>query len=150
MTTQTNFLGKIKTTNDLEGSDLFRLWSQRFGGDVGLSLTILTEYMKSQIQTATLTAQYAAPSATGFTVVITDPNKWLILTPEAIYANGTIQLPVATQDDEVVVNTTQGITVLNVTAPGTTTVIGAPVSAVANDFFRLKYDSVLDRWYRIG
>lgn len=101
---------------------------------------------------------YSSPSATGFTASVTDntSNQWLILTPVATYANGTIVLPTigasdATdhQNQEILVNCTQIVTTLAITAPGAT-VVGAPTTLAANGFFRLKFEPIMKRWYRVG
>lgn len=147
--TETNKLLKL-STSDLAGSDLFRLWSQKYGGEAALSLTNLNAYIASLATTALLTAQYEAPTATGFSVTVDSGNTWLVLTPAAGYAAGTIVLPTGVQGQEVLVNCTQAVTTLTIT-PGTgDTVVGAPATLAANDYFRLKYDDTLSRWYRVS
>lgn len=101
------------------------------------------------------TSQYAAPSATGFTVAITDSNVdiHLMLTPLAGYAGGTITLPKNTNcrdKQEVTVTTTQAVTTLTIGSNGATSVIGAPTTLSAGSFFKLKYDSTVNTWYRVG
>ena len=80
-------------------------------------------------------------------------NVWLLLTPVAGYAAGTVVLPaLATLADgqEVIVSTTQAITTLTVSLNGATAANGAPTTMAANAYFRLKYDATLSSWYRIG
>ncbi len=101
-----------------------------------------------------LISYYSAPSATGFTATIpdTDDNYWLILTPLAGYAAGTIELPSSTvaQDQQTInVNCTQAVTTLTIDGNGAT-VTGAPTTLAANDFFTLRFDAVTTTWYRIG
>lgn len=106
--------------------------------------------------TASMATQYAAPAATGFTVTIAPPNAgqsvYLLLTPVAGYAAGTIALPAATSavdGQEVLCSTTQAVTALTVSSSGAS-VIGAPTTLAANAFFRLRFDAVVDNWYRVG
>lgn len=99
--------------------------------------------------------QYAAPSATAFTVAITDSDEdvHLILTPTAAFNQGTIILPSATavRDKQIViVNCTQLINALSIDANGAVAVTGAPTSMGADDYFTLKYDAAVSTWYRIG
>ena len=101
--------------------------------------------------------QYAAPSASGFSVTIAPTtagdNVHLILTPTAGYAAGTIVLPpVANVIDkqEVLVNCTQQVTALTINGNGAVAVTGEPTSLGADDFFRLKYDATVQTWYRVG
>jgi hypothetical protein len=104
---------------------------------------------------ASLTTQYASPSATGFNVQITDGSAsiHLILTPLAGYAAGTITLPAVgnvVDKQEVLVNCTQAVTTLTVAGNGAVAVTGEPSTLAANDFFRLKYDATMQTWYRVG
>jgi len=50
---------------------------------------------------------------------------------------------------ELLVNTTQAVTTLTVSANGAT-VVGAPTTLAAGGFFCLRFDGVLDTWYRVG
>ena len=151
--TQANHLGNL-SLSDLNPSDLFRLYSQTYGGDAALSLAILAEYITAQTATSPsgidLITQYSAPSATGFDVSVHLANTWLVLTPAAGYATGTITLPVAEGGGEVLVNSTQAVATLTVAAQAGDSVVGAPTTLAANEFFRLRYDEVLNRWYRVG
>lgn len=118
----------------------------------------LLAYMQANIafpDAGSFTTQYAAPSSTGFSVSI-DPdadNVHLILTPTAGFATGTIVLPPvpgAADKQEVLVNCTQQVTTLTISANGATAVTGEPTSLGADDFFRLKFDLPTSTWYRIG
>jgi hypothetical protein len=99
--------------------------------------------------------QYSSPTATGFSVTILDSSGtsvWLILTPLAGYAAGTLILPAVANcvdRQEILFNTTQAVTTLTINANGAT-VIGAPTTLAANAFFRLRFDDVLNVWYRVG
>ena len=100
--------------------------------------------------------QYAAPNATGFSVAIAPPTNgasmWLLMTPLAGYAAGTITLPAlasCANGQELLVNSTQAVTTLTVAGNGAT-VNGAPTTLAANAFFRLRFDTVLASWYRVG
>lgn len=100
--------------------------------------------------------QYAAPSATGFTVtiapVVAGGSVRLVLTPTGTLAAGTITLPgatgtyIAASEQEVEVVCTQVITTLTVSATGLT-VTGAPTTLAANQVFKMRYDAVLLTWF---
>ena len=120
------------------------------------SLSTLLTYIQSSLtaERPAYTTQYSAPSATGFSVQITDgaASIHLILTPVAGYAAGTIVLPLvgnAIDKQEILVNCTQAVTTLTITGNGAT-VTGEPSTLAANDFFLLKYDAVTTTWYRVG
>lgn len=149
--TDTNKLNSV-STSDVSGSDLFRIWSQKYGADVALSLTNFKAWLDAQSSSyaTSLTAQYSAPSATGFSVTVSAVNTWLILTPDAGYAAGTIVLPNGSQGAEVLVNCTQAVTALTITPASGESVVGGPTALTANQSFRLKFDAVLKRWYNVG
>lgn len=124
------------------------------GQDMRVTPAVLNTYLQT-ITTSVIdkTTQYSAPSATAFSVQVTDGSAsiWLILTPLATYADGTVILPAlasSVNKQEVLVNCTQIVTNLVVDGNGST-VVGAPTTLAANDSFRLRYDSVLSTWYKV-
>jgi hypothetical protein len=125
------------------------------GADRTCSVSQLVELIQSLLTAAGApVAQYSAPSATGFSVTVAPPTDgssvWLLLTPAAGYAAGTVVLPAAGVDgQEVSVTCAQAVTALTVNGNGHT-VNGAPTTLAANAFFRLRYDGVFAAWYRIG
>lgn len=142
-------INELTAIDTLAAGDAFPVFSNANGDARRVSLSVLLAYMQDNLALSRLTTQYAAPSATGFSVTMTT-NTHLILTPAAGYAAGTIVLPASPSDrDEVLVNCTQAVTTLTVSGNGKT-VTGAPTTLAANAFFRLKYDAVLGSWYRVG
>jgi len=122
--------------------------------DYRVLASTVAEYVSEQINQTAKTIQYSAPSATGFSVTVAEPSKssWLVLTPAAGYAAGTIVLPPVAgviEGQELLVNCTQSVAALTVSGNGAT-VIGAPTALSANDFFTLKFEPVLKYWYRVG
>ena len=115
------------------------------------SLTLLLAWLQANLMfSAQLVQQYAAPSATGFNVDVASADTWLILTPLAGYAAGTITLPAARSNGQrVQVNCTQSVSTLTVSGNGTT-VTGAPTALAANAFFTLQYDATLNAWFRVA
>lgn len=147
--TATNKLTTL-TQSDLQGSDLIRVFSQKYGANAAASLTVLKGWIDDVLEVGKMVTQYASPNSTAFTVVISASDRHLILTPTAGFAAGTIELPGGIDRGEILVNCTQAITALTMTPATGDTVIGAPTALAANDFFRLKYDGVLNAWYRVG
>lgn len=98
--------------------------------------------------------QYSSPSSTGFSVAINDSyqNVWLILQPTGTLATGTLVLPSSVNvidNQEIIVNSTNQVTTLTISGNGST-VTGAPSTIAANGYFKLKYNSTLTTWYRVG
>jgi len=142
---------------DLSASDLLALFSYANGDDAAASLGNLVTWLQSQLTSSgSLITQYAAPNATGFSVTVVPTadgtSMYLLLTPAAGYAAGTITLPAqatCVDGQEVLVACTQSVATLTVSGNGST-VNGAPSSLSANSFFRLRYDGVFKAWHRIG
>lgn len=149
-------INQLSAVDALAAGDLVPVYSQANGDARKSSLTVLAAFIQSLLTAVDdKVTQYAAPSATAFTVTIpdTDESVWLVLTPVADYANGTIVLPSAANaadKQEVLVNSTHAITgALAITSAGGT-VTGAPATITANAFFRLRFEAVTKTWYRVG
>lgn len=157
-------INDLSSVDTLSASDLLVIFSAANSDTRKAALTVLLAWMQANLTFPTFTGileyvtQYAAPSASGFNVTITDgasdnTNVHLILTPTAGYAAGTITLPPVAgvvDKQEVLVNCTQQVTALTVDGNGATAVTGEPTSLAADDFFRMKYDAILDTWFRVG
>lgn len=148
-------INNLTAIDTVSASDLVPLWSGSNGDTRRASMTaVQTFVLQGLADSITFVTQYAAPSATGFSVSIGSgpESTWLVLTPVAGYAAGTIVLPpVATcvEGQELVVNCTQAVTTLTVSGNGGT-VTGAPTTLAANGFFRLRFEPVAKVWYRVG
>lgn len=148
-------INQLSAVDTVASSDQVPIYSSGNGDARKASLSVIKDYVLSDATVADdKVTQYASPAATGFTVTVNNSSSsvWLILTPLAGYAAGTITLPAVANcvdSQEVLVNTTQAVTTLTVSGNGAT-VIGAPTALAANAFFRLRFDAVLDVWYRVG
>lgn len=145
-------IGDLTTTTALALADLFPLESAADRDARKASLTTLLAFMQANLTftASDLVAQYAAPSATGFSVTVSQGNTRLHLTPVAGYAAGTIVLPaVKTNGQRVQVNCTQSVTTLTVSGAGST-VTGAPTTLAANAFFTMQWDGTLAAWFRVA
>lgn len=148
-------INQLSAVDQVVSSDQFPIYSSENGDARKASMATLLAFFAGQITADDdKLTQYAAPSATGFSVTVNndDQSVWLILTPTGAFAAGTLVLPaVANCKDrqEILVNCTQAITALTVTGNGST-VTGAPTTLAANGYFRLRFDAVTKTWYRVG
>lgn len=148
-------INQLSAVDTVASSDQVPIYSSGNGDARKASMSVIKTYVLSDATVADdKVTQYASPAATGFTVTVNNSSSsvWLILTPLAGYATGTITLPAVANcvdRQEVLVNTTQAVTTLTVSGNGAT-VIGSPTTLAANAFFRLRFDAVLDVWYRVG
>lgn len=148
-------INQLNAADQISGSDLLALYSQANGDARKLSLTNFVTWLNTQsiVTVDSKTTQYSSPVAAA-TVQVTDAGNsiWLILTPAGGLATLTVKLPqVANADDkqEILVNTTQTITALTIDANGGT-VVGGPTTLAAGGFFTLRFDGVMDTWYRVN
>lgn len=144
-------IGGLSAVSAIGAGDSFAIWSAANQDTRRVPESVLREFIAEATATkGLLAAQYAAPSATGFTVTVSNGDTWLILTPTAGFAAGTITLPAnRVAGQRVQVNSTQAVTALTVGGAGTT-VTGAPATLAANAFFTMQYDAVLNAWFRVG
>jgi hypothetical protein len=148
-------INQLSAVDAVVSSDQVPIYSSTNGDARKASMSVIKDYVLSDATVADdKVTQYASPAATGFTVTVNNSSDsvWLILTPLAGYAAGTITLPAVANcvdRQELLVNSTQAVTTLTIGANGAT-VIGAPTTLAANAFFRLRFDAVLDVWYRVG
>lgn len=144
-------IASLTSVTTLSSADQFPLSSAANGDSRKASLDLIRTWLQGALTfPGQLTQQYAAPSATGFSVAVAAADTWLILTPVAGYAAGTITLPAVRSNlQKVQVSTTQAVTSLTVSGNGTT-VTGAPTTLAANAFFTLQYDATLNAWFRVA
>ncbi len=153
-------INQLTATDTLQAGDQVPIWATSNGDARRAAISVFLTYMQDNLVITDAGAfpayqtQYAAPSATGFNIQVTDDddNTHLILTPVAGYAAGTITLPTSTNlidKQELLCNCTQAVTTLTIAGNGAT-VAGEPTTLAANDFFRLKYDLAGNTWYRVG
>jgi len=144
-------INQLSSMDSISLGDLIAVWATNNGDTRKASMSLLLTFIQDNIAIpGTLSTQYAAPSSTGFTVTVASANTWLILTPTATFAAGTIVLPTSAADkSEITINCTQIVTSLTVSA-GATTVTGEPASLAANGFFTMRFDAATSVWYRVG
>jgi len=151
-------INELTAVDTVVAADLVPIYSSANGDARKASMTVISALIQTLMSTSgTLETQYSAPAATGFSVTInptTDGGSvYLLLTPVAGYAAGTIVLPALAEcvdGQEVLVSSTQAVTTLTVNKNGATAANGAPTTLTANSFFRLRYDGIFQSWYRIG
>ena len=148
-------INQLSAASSVVAADQFVIYSSSNGDARKVSASVAkTFFQAGQTAADDKTTQYSAPSSTGFSVQITDASNsiWLILTPGATYATGTIVLPAlanAIDKQEVLINCTQVVTTLTVDGNGAT-VTGEPAAFAANGYFRLRFDAATSVWYRVG
>ena len=153
-------INQLSAVDTLTAGDLLPIWKTNNGDTRKAAMSVLQAYMQNNLTFPSVAAgvsqfvpQYASPVATGFTVTLTSnsDNRWLILTPLAGYAAGTIVFPAlanVVDNQEILVVSTQAIAALTINGNGAT-VIGAPAYVSANGGFRFKFNALGGIWYRL-
>ena len=144
-------INELTATVALSAADQVPIYSADGGDTMRASLGLVAAFVNESataVQSG-FVVQYAAP-LTGTAVTVAAGDTWLIASPAGTLAALTVALPTSrTAGQEVLVVSSQIITALTVSGAGTT-VIGAPTAMAANGFFRMKYDGVMNAWYRVG
>jgi hypothetical protein len=148
-------INQLSSTDTLTAGDLLPIWRSNNSDTRKTSLTALQAYMQSSLtfSAGQFVVQYAAPAATGFTVALlaNTNNQWLILTPLAGYATGTITFPLLsslTDNQEILIFSTQAVTTLTLSGNGAS-IVGAPAGIVQNGAMRFKFNSLASTWYLV-
>ena len=146
-------INQLTATDTVTASDLIPIWSSTDGDARKASANTLKTYLTGGVSINDgLITQTASPAATGFNVSVPTAGTWLIITPVAAYATGTITLPF--YDDVeggqiVLVNCSQAVTALTVNGNGAT-VINPPPALAANSRFTMRYEADSSVWYRVA
>jgi hypothetical protein len=153
-------INQLSTSDTLTAGDLLPIWRTNNSDTRKTSLTTLQAYMQANLNFSSggagqvqFVVQYAAPVASGFTITMpsNSNNQWLILTPLAGYAAGTITFPLLStlaDNQEILIFSTQSVTALTLAGNGAT-IIGAPSTIAQFGALRFKFNLLTNAWYRL-
>jgi predicted amino acid racemase len=126
------------------------------GLDQAVTVSDLMAYVNSNASASNeMTTQYSYPVGESYVTTVTDSSAsiFLIALADIGHAAATIKLPSLTNcadKQEVLVYYKYSVTTLTVTSTGAT-VAGAPTGlATDNAYFRMRFDSLTNTWYRVG
>lgn len=150
-------IDRLSSTRDLDGDDQFAVYQARNASTRKVSLETMALRVAEMIVGETDETQYnlAVPGG-AFSLAVMPAAQggsvWAQLTLTAPVSAATITLP-AEQDrregQEVLVTVTNSVASLTVAGNGVP-VNGAPASLGVNGFFRLRFDSASNAWFRVG
>ena len=154
-------VNSLNSTDKIQGGDSFAINSVNAGDDRKVNYSTLLAQLQQDLNfgdpKSKFIKQFSTPIS-GSTVLITDGNEndsniWLIITPAATLPELTIKLPpIADVVDlqEVLILTTQELTLLTLDANGATSIVGDLSTLPQNGFLKLKFESQTKNWYRVG
>ena len=143
-------INRLTVTDDLNVDDKIAVWDTSNSDTRGATLTTLLRFMQDNFGVT----QYEAPAASGFIITLDKPTEQstlLIITPDAGYAVGNLQLPAAPDrfDGQIVgVICTEPVTDFNITSAGAT-IVGAPATLGVYSSFTLRYSHQDSTWYTL-
>lgn len=145
-------IDQLSSTDTLNGSDLFPLFSNANGDARKTSLTNLLTYFKESFTAPDFITTITA-AVNGQTVSMSDnsTNQWACLTPAGTIATGTIVFPISTglvDGQEIIVTSSNTITALTINGNGST-VVGGPTTIGATSPFKMKYNLLTTSWYKV-
>lgn len=145
-------INELASTNTITGSDQFPVYVSGSGDARKASASVLLAYIQSAWMDPTYTRITASPTLAGFTLPLptTANSLFVLLTPTGTMATGTIVLPAAASaadGQEIVLYTSQEVTVLSFTLNGATALNGAPTGIQAGAALTLRYDVLSTAWY---
>lgn len=148
-------INQLSSTDTLTAGDLLPIWRANNSDTRKTSLTALQAYLQGALtfSAGQFVVQYAAPAATGFTTTLLNNtnNQWLIMSPLAAYAAGTITFPLlssVTDNQEILIVSTQAVTTLTLSGNGAS-IVGAPTGIIQNGAMRFKFNSLASTWYLV-
>lgn len=118
-----------------------------------ISITDLLAYFTQAFESPTVATTVYTPT-TGFSIpVVSGASQWVLIQPASGLAAGTVVLPLNTSTSdgtEVLVTSTQAITALAIGLNGSSVAHGVPTTLAANGYFKLRFVSATNSWYRVG
>lgn len=150
-------IDQLSQAGSIGNKDEFAMFSKESGDTRKVSAPQLAAYVLEAIDGAPSETIYSmSTDGSGFTVLVvpTTPggSTWVQIALSGAAPAGTIVLPDLdnrANGQEVLVTCTQAVATLTVNGLDAT-VVGAPAALAANGFFRLRFDSISNTWYRIG
>ena len=147
-------INQLPLLDTVSSGDQLPVYSPNNGDARRLSISALLSFFQQNFASPTLATNVYTPG-TGFNLSVPTPvdQQWMLLKPAGTLATGTITLPLNTQTPdgaEVLVTTTQQITSFALALNGASLAYGAPTTLAAEDFFRIRYVSATNSWYRIA
>lgn len=152
-----NAINNLSTAKNIEAGDLIPIFQGSSGRARAASVGALAVRVSEMIEGEQDETTYGLLTAgNGFSLPIVPQTAggsvWAQIATSGTASAATITLPSAIDrgdGQEVLVTVTNAVTALTVNG-GDATVKGAPASMAANGFFRLRYDSVSNTWFRVG
>lgn len=147
-------INQLSALSQVSPGDQVPVYSPSNGDARRMSVSQLLQYFQDTFVSPTTEVTLYSP-AVPTTINAPTPDSeqiWMLLQPTGTLANLTIALPAAaiTPDGtEILVTTTQELTVFNMTSAGAAAVVGFPTKMGAGAATRMKFYAATNSWYNV-
>lgn len=147
-------INQLPLLDTVSSGDQLPVYSPNNGDARRLPISQLLTFFQQTFASPTLATNVYTPG-TGFNLSVPTPvaQQWMLIKPAGTLASGTVTLPLNTSTPdgaEVLITTTQQITSFTLALNGASAAYGDPTTLAAEDFFRIRYVSATNSWYRIA
>lgn len=149
-------ISKLNSADSVSDGDLLPIYSTPNSDTRKASLSLLATYFQNKLAAGKAQTQYAAPSASGFSIIVqpavNGADVHVLVTPTGVLSGGMITLPannVAVDKQAVLITTTAALTGLTFAASGSS-INGAPSMLGASCAIEFAYDKLTNAWYCIS
>jgi len=148
-------INQLASLNQLSGSDQIPVYSASNGDARRASVSTLLSYIEQAWMSPAFQRVTASPALAGFTFALpaTANSLFVLLTPTGPMATGTIVLPAAASaadGQEIVLYSSQEVTVLSFALNGATALNGAPSGIPTDGSITLRFDVLSLAWWTIS
>ena len=156
--------GQLSIASQVSGGDMLVINQSNSRRYRVVSVDDVGAYYAANFAANAYLSLYYAPNASGFSLALgpvapLNPalpwteDFWVLVTPVAGYAAGTIVLPPTTyirDKQRIVMFFTQSVTTITWTLNGAAFIYALPTTIAANGYFTIQYDLQTNSWYRVG
>lgn len=149
-------INQLSSLAQVSSGDQIPVYAPTNGDARRMSVGQLLQFFQQGFASPGMAVNFYPGPTTGFSIAVPSPaaeQQWMILQPAGTLATGTITLPLNTSTldgAEVLITSTQQITVLTLSLNGAAAVIGAPTGLTAGGAIRLRYYTSSNTWYSIA
>lgn len=148
-------INQLPLQSNVSVGDNLAVFSNQNGDTRRLPISALLTFFQEQFASPTLATNVYTPG-TGFNIAAPTPvaaQQWILISPAGTLATGTVTLPLNTSTPdgtEVLITTTQQITSFTLALNGAAAAFGDPSTLAAEDYFRMRFVTSQNSWFRIG
>jgi hypothetical protein len=148
-------INQLPVLNTISSGDQLPVYSPNNGDARRTSIGSLLTFFQQSFASPTVSTNLYTPG-TGFNITVPTPvseQQWMLIQPASTLATGTVTLPLNTgvpDGTQVLITTTQNITVFTLALNGAAAGYAFPTSLLAGAGFTVRYYQATNSWYNIS